>query len=478
MFNYSFWADEAGIATVAKQWVTEKISLVSAFNSSGITYQKLQIIIEGVFFKLFGISEFSARLPSLLSYFIGLIIIFLLAKRLSNIYAGIISAFLYGFSHLNLAYATQAKPYMMVQAIALTGIFFIVKTKNEKSLSNLIYYHTVVIILFSFATFIHQIGVFLWALYFSFVIYQLFTSKFLKLKFLRRFKISYFFYIFVACLFLFFSLKEILTVLLNGLSLDNIFRFNHSYQVIKLFAYKYSLISLCSLLGFIWIYKKYKDINTGIFLYSIIVFISVTFIAYIFNIRYVFSLFGIMFLYFGIFWAKVGERYLPKKPWVIPLIIILLLYATGYKIVRWPQAYYSPNIDKYGDVQIANYKDFYQKLKMRFPDYKNLYIVNDLYDTESWYMSRYSDAYFMKFTDKPYKHHTANAVVYGSLADFKREMAKHDKGLLIMEDWESFLPEDIKQYAKRNLKLEFRVESLKEAPDDPWPLALYSWGMP
>ena len=84
----------------------------------------------------------------------------------------------------------------------------------------------------------------------------------------------------------------------------------------------------------------------------------------------------------------------------------------------------------------------------------------------------------MKFTPKPYKHHTANAMIYGSLEDFKKIMKDHPQGLLIMEDWESFLPEDIKQYAKKNLKLEIRVENLKEAPDDPWPLALYSWGSP
>ena len=84
----------------------------------------------------------------------------------------------------------------------------------------------------------------------------------------------------------------------------------------------------------------------------------------------------------------------------------------------------------------------------------------------------------MKFTTKPYKHKIANAMVYGSLKDFKKIMKDHPQGLLIMEDWESFLPEDIKQYAKKNLKLELRVESLREAPDDPWPLALYSWGFP
>jgi len=83
----------------------------------------------------------------------------------------------------------------------------------------------------------------------------------------------------------------------------------------------------------------------------------------------------------------------------------------------------------------------------------------------------------MKFTKKPYKHHTANAMIYGSLADFKKIVKKYRRGLLIIEDWQSFVPDDVKEYAKKNLKLEFRVESLKEAPDDPWPLALYSWGM-
>src|SRR3990167_6591602 len=128
-----------------------------------------------------------------------------------------------------------------------------------------------------------------------------------------------------------------------------------------------------------------------------VVFILATFQQSIFNISYVLTLFGILFLYFGIFWAKVSERYFPKKPWIIPFVIAVLLYATGYKIVRWPQAYYNPNIDKYGDVQIANYKDFYSQLKKRFHNYKNLYVINDTFDVEYWYFGRYSNAYFMKF---------------------------------------------------------------------------------
>ena len=51
------------------------------------------------------------------------------------------------------------------------------------------------------------------------------------------------------------------------------------------------------------------------------------------------------------------------------------------------------------------------------------------------------------------------------------------KGILIVEDWDSLLPDDIKNYAKKNLKREFRVESLPQAKDDPWPIEIYSWGI-
>jgi hypothetical protein len=240
-------------------------------------------------------------------------------------------------------------------------------------------------------------------------------------------------------------------------------------------------------MGYLFLFKKNRTLSITILIYSLIVFVLATFEQYIFNIRYVLSLFGILFMYFGIFWAKVGEKYDGFKvikfkglkvtgKAIIPLAVIILLYITGYKVVRGPQAYYNPNIDKYGDVQIANYKDFYAELKLRFPDYENDYIVNDTFDAEAWYLGRYSNAYFMKFTPKSHKHTVANAYVYGSLDEFKQIMKDHPYGLLIMEDWQSFLPDDVKEYAKKNLKFQYRIDSLEEAQDDHWPLALYSWG--
>jgi len=439
MFSYSFWADEAYISSIAMQLLTGRISLSSALNSPGIVYQKLQMLTVALSFKLFGISEMTARLPSLIAFFIGIIVIFFLTKKLSNIYGGILSAFLYAFSHLNLAYATQAKPYAAIGTILLIILYLLTNKKTN---------HLLIIFLCIIATLLHSIGIFLWILY---GIYLL-----LKIK-----KTNIFIILLTFALGLIFAYPMILSFIKAGQT----FPYNHLYQSIKLFTYKYSFISLSAFFGFIWSFKKNKTISIALLIYSLVVFIMATFQQYIFNIRYVLFLFGVLFLYFGIFWAKIGEKYLPKRKWLIPIAVMILLYAAGYKTVRLPQAYYNPNIDKYGDVQIANYKDFYSQLKKRFPNYKKLYVINDTLDAEDWYFGRYSNTYFMKFTPK------------SSLNDFKKVIKDHPQGLLIMEDWESFLPEDIKQYAKKNLKLELRVESLRETPDDPWPLALYSWGL-
>lgn len=475
MLNYSFWADEAYLAGISSGLIQNTLSINEAF--AALNYQKLYILFVAISFKIFGVSEISARIPSLIFFLLGIVIIFLLAKKISNTFGAILSTFIYAFSHLNLAYATQAKPYSLLETITLSVIFLLLCISKEKNKMKLISAHLVILLLLTVATLSHTIGILIWVIYLGYFATRLVC---LKVKIHRKY---YVFFVLGIVLFaiLFFPI-------FTAYSSFKIFQYNNAYQVIKLFLYKYSLITISATIGFIWIFKKNMNISIGILLYIISILILAMFQQYIFNIRYVLTIFGVVFFYFGIFWGKVGERYdnnlkfsilnlkLSGKA-IIPLTVLVLLYATGYKIVRWPQAYYNPNIDKYGDVQIANYKDFYSKLKTQFPQYKKLYVVNNIFDVEALYFGRYANAYFMKNAKEPHKHNMIDVMVYESLDDFKKIMEQHPQGLLIMEDWQSFLPDEVKEYAKKNLKLEFRVESLKEAPDDPWPLALYSWGL-
>lgn len=487
MENFSFWADEAYLAGLASQFLHGSITFANLLD--GASYQKLHILIITFAFYIFGISENVARLPSILFFILGGITMFFLARRLSTIYGAILSTFLYFFSTLNLAYAVQAKQAIHLEALLLVELLFIANLMQSKKTFWIIGTHVGIITISLVSTFLHYIGVLLWIPYFSYLVFLIHHTEDGRWKIKKNWilLISG-----VILIFLIFALKNIIySMFLMAVRPGVPLFFNHSYQVVKLFFYKYSFISICGFFGYLWMFfssRKTRAMSYAILSYSLLLVLLVTFKHYIFNIRYILPFFSILFLCFGIFWAKMGEKYdnnlklsifnlkLSGKA-IIPLTILILLYATGYKIVRWPQAYYNPNIDKYGDVQIANYKDFYSTLKKQFPNYERLYVVNDTFDVEYWYFGRYSNAYFMKFVTKPYQHPTVKqAVIYGSLDDFKKTMKEHPHGLLIMEDWQSFLPDDVKEYAKRNLKLEFRVESLKEAPDDPWPLALYSWG--
>lgn len=453
--NYSFWADEAYIAGIAQLLLLGKITLLRAFDL--LPYQRLYILLITLFFKIFGANEFVARLPSLLFFLVGSIAIFFLAKKLSNVFGAILSSFLYGFSHLNLAYATQVKPYAALESITLIVILLIC-VMEEMSPRKRIVAHISIITLIIIATFLHTLGVLLWILY--------------LVTLVRKVKFS--FVTVLALVTVFIALPFII---------PRLFLYNNFYQVAKLFIYKYTFILIPALFGFVEFWKKNKRVGSALLTYSCLVLFLATFQQYIFNIRYVLSLFGIMFVFFGTFWATLGERIYPQRKWLIPLIIIAALYCTSYKIVRSPQNYYNPNIDKYGDIQIANYKELFQFLKKQ-PNLSRSALLSDLADPQLWYLpEHFPDATFVKpsWNNIGYGKQVENTVtgkpVYTTLGQFKATVKQNKSGYIIVEDWQSFLPDDIKAYVKKNFKLQFRVESLAEAPNDPWPLALYSWGI-
>lgn len=457
--NHSFWPDEAYVTSTAKLLVKGTVSTQRIFNSFGIWYQNLQVVNTAFFLKFFGFSEFAARLPSVIYGTVGIIFTYLLAKKLSNHLGGLLAAFLYTFSHLNLSYATQAKQYAAIQTLTLM-IFYLVYKLSEAKKSKFIVLNLLIIFCITLATGLHFLGML------TAIPYVVYYGLKLRPKNVKAAKFSLVF------------LTAIIIVAGYWLVSSGWFRHNHSYQVLKLFGYHYFFITIFSIGGFMLSFSRNINLSFSLIIYALALFTLVTFKQYIFNIRYVLSAFGILFVYFGVFFGIVGERLFPKRAWLLPLVASLLLFFAGYKISRLPQVYYNPNIDKYGDVQIANHKKLYQKIKTKFKNPNSLFVINDAADSEAWYFARYSDIYFSRFVKKGFVPNAINGrPEYGQLKDFKKQITKHPKGIIIIEDWHSFLPDDIKTYAKKNLKLETRVESLDVAKNDPWPLEVRSWGM-
>lgn len=455
--NHSFWNDEAFVASVGRDLAQGKKNVFEAVKTAGIQYQPINVLIIAFSFKLFGFSEFSARLPYILIGAVGILFAFLLARRLSDDAGGLLAAFLYAFSELNLAHHTQAKSFVLIQTMILIISYLLLKLIRERKNKLL---SAMIILLTATVYFTNNSGL---LLVFLLMPYFLLHNKPI---------------IIISTLIVLSYLLNIPQILVYFITPQNgkiLFLYNYLPYLRHLFWNNYALISLPAFFGFIYSYKKNVFLSAGVLIWSSVLLFIWTFFYYSHNIRYLLPFIGLVFVYFGVFWSAVGKLMFNKNSWLICFIVALLLYAGGYKIVRKPLSYYSPNNDLRGDVQAADYKTFYRKLKDTVPDYKSYAIFNDVPDSQRWYLDKQPDAYFMKSIVKSFVSPLDGKMFYDSLEDFKKEINKYQKGLVVVEDWESLLPEDIKQYAKKNLKLEFRVEGLPQAQDDKWPLELYSW---
>ncbi|MCR4329301.1 MAG: glycosyltransferase family 39 protein [Candidatus Roizmanbacteria bacterium] len=466
--NHSFWSDEAYVATLGRDIVTSKRSIPEAIKL--LNYQPLHVLTTALSMKLFGFNEFSARLPVVLFGTLGIIAAFLLAKKLSNAYGGLLAAFLYAISQLNLANSTQAKPNTAIQTIFIFNIYLLsLLYENKKN----VYLHTIIIALSCIATLFHFIGILVFIPYFIFII----TNINYKNIFVDSKKIIYFllFSVFFMLVFFLSSGKSRFENLFNPTNIkDSVFL--HNISLLRELLWKnYSFITLPALFGLILSYKRKRVLTATIITYVVILIFFWVFYAFG-NIRYVLPIIALMFMYFAVFWSYIGEKILMNKSWAVCLLVAIAIYLGGNKIVRIPQNYYSPNEDLYGDVQFADYKNTYKYIGYKYPNLSKVAIFNDWHEAQYWYLpNKLPNAYFIKNEKNNSEHWIDKQPVYNTLSHFLNAMSKYDSGILIVEDWDSLLPNDIKNYAKSNLKLEFRSSAISQAVNDPWPVEIYSW---
>ncbi len=473
--NHSFWTDEAYMASMARGIILSKTDIKSAVKVQD--YQPLQLLIVTASMAIFGKTEWSARIITVVAGTVGILFAYLLATKISNKEGGLLAAFLYAFSQLNLSISTQAKQYAALQTIMLI-IFYLYHTliaQKGKSTKSILGIHATIIALCTVATLLHFIGVISWI---SYLIYLIFEYRKTLVNHITPKNIVL---IVSGVIVLFYLLKiNLMFKIFLGASLkETFFTHNHVTYFRELFWRSYGFITLPALFGILFAPTKYKAATLAIVAYSIVLIYLWMFKHYTHNIRYVVPLFGILFVYFAVFWSRIGQELFKGKVWITCLLVAFILFVGGNKFVRKPASYYSPNADFYGDVQNADYKSAFSYIKMRFPNYKNMTIYNDIIDAQLWFLEEKpdADAYFMKGVVTPHPHSINARMVYGTLQDFLLLKQQSKSGLLIVEDWESILPEDIKQYAKKNMKLEYRVENMEVAPTDKWPIEIYSWGM-
>lgn len=469
--NHSFWTDEAFMAHLGQYLFSGKINPFSALQWAH--YEPLHIVQTGLFMRFFGDSEFAARLPVVIVSSLGIFFAYLLAKRLSNEPGGLLAAFLYAFSLINLSHATQAKPYATLQTIFLI-ILYLLSTLEGSEKRNFLVRIALILILSILSFSLHYLGAIIFIPVFFYCIFYLrnraigFLKKNNYLLRLAAISIVVLGLFAVASLFREFLARSHSNILIS---------YNHITYFRELFWRNYAFITLPAVIGYVMAFKKQRRLLLVLtpalifYLYLWIFKQSTT------NIRYLVPFFGILFVLFGVFWGMVGHAFFRGKEWIICLVVLGMIYGGGYKIARSPSSYYSPNTDFYGDVQIADYKNFYLQLDRKFGK-TNIPVFNNWYDAQTWYWpEKKITGYFMIGSGKGDINPIDQKPVYHELDDLLHIIKKYPSGIIIVEDWESIMPEEIKEYAKKNLHLEVRVEGLPQARGDNWPLAAYSWGL-
>lgn len=468
--NHSFWADEAYISSLARD-INQEQNLFDVLNTSGAKYQPLYVVLIAVSFNLLGENEFAARLPTVLIGSLGIILTFKITSKLSGQSAAIIATLMYTFSQLLLAHATQAKPYSIIAVCTLAIVYLLISLSDNEHwpIRKILFAHFTIISLILIATLLQISAVILIVLYCSYILVE-YKNVILSSKYVVK-TIS------VGVI----SAVVLLLIIINSnlLGLIKIFSVNNLPTARELFMHQYLFLVVPSIFGGFVVLNKYKSLIFSLILWVFILFFFWLFVHYSRNIRYLLPFFVLLPIFFAIFWSEALKKIFSRNTNVFYCIFIILLFLGWNKLVIKPTTYYSPNSDLYADVQNANYKNAFAFIQEKYSNYQNIAIFNNIIDAQRWYLIEKPNAtaYFSKHVSDPTPHNVNGVMVYGTLEDFLEQKSKYEQGLLIVEDWESILPDDIKQYAKKNMELEYRVESLDVSPTDKWPIEIYSWGM-
>ena len=148
----SFWIDEGFSSYVAK-----KMSIEGFYKSSYFLYEWLQALT----FKIAGISDFTARFPSVILQLGSVFLMYLIPYKLTkNKYVGLISAAVFWFLYWELAWWRDARFYSLLQLIFFWGIASLVYWIEDKKM---IYLNITILLAWIGAVF-HPFLYILWAM--------------------------------------------------------------------------------------------------------------------------------------------------------------------------------------------------------------------------------------------------------------------------------------------------------------------------
>lgn len=484
----SFWTDEAISANAAIAMLKQGTPTFP----SGVIYMRaiLNTFLISLSFIIFGVSEFSARFPSVIFGTLTIPLVYLLGTRLENRKIGLIAALFVTFSVMEIAWSRQARMYQQLQFFYLASLYFFYEFNfnDNKSKRNLNLALTT--IFFICAVLTHVFG---YVLILVFVLYFLIVHfKEIKFKWKESvdINIKHIAGLFISILLIFLVLKLIWPDLLDTISypLMGIGRVEYFEVYFYVLRTELSVFFYLAIFGAVLSFKIKKNWKSGLLLIMsfVIPFYFLSCHVLMPATRYLYFIFPLLLIfsaYFFAFLIELAQRYSEyvNKSAKIGSILIVLVICSMLMTMA-----FSPGFT------IVPREEFDLGINAPQPDFKKAYCYvkenmqsNDVI-IDSWpavalfYMGK-SD-YWLAFevggiglgidrylVNNGSNEMYANAVVIKNVDMLKEVVGNHDRGWVVLDNtaWIRISP-NTKRYISEEM------QPCTAASDEM--IRVYSWG--
>ncbi|VVA43828.1 conserved membrane hypothetical protein [Candidatus Roizmanbacteria bacterium] len=485
--NPPFWVDE--IFTASQANVVLQYGL-NVFNNTKVYFEYHNItthFLVALFFKIFGKSEWVARLPFVIIGSFVPVMAFIFSRFIFNLPTSIVSSILISFAYIEITWSRQARGYVLQQLLLLAAFYLYFKITSYKK--NPVWRYLLLAFVLILGVLTHTMFYLIIA---SLLIHYL-IFNFSKIKIFIK---SIYLYIFLIAGGTLIYLSRIGDTIVYFYNSKTFFTNNLWYYHSFLWR-EYGLILFLAITGLlIGLKNKFKETSL-IFIYLIMNLLFLSFIFKPYVSRYLLPIFPLLFILACYALTSIQKLFYDRHHIFIAFLISLFFIGSGYKFVNKPEQYYSVNHD-FREIANIDYGQVYNIVKEKIAKNKlPVAIIETLPDRARWYLGYdYQPVYLFRWTDEigsvnglqkntAYKYNLegekvlvqANSLkLIGNLSDLKKAIKKYDKGFIFIDD--ASLSKDIIDYAKNNFKKEIYLDhfTLDDNPYSIWPATLYSWG--
>ena len=455
----SYWNDESHAATYARAIVQTGKPVDATGYNTGL-YQIGLYCVTAVSFWLLGITEYAGRLPSVLIGTALIPLIFYITRKIVDTRSALIAALVMACSQMQLAWSTQLRPYIWMEAFTLITIYLCYMTLQEKK--RILSIHLIIgAVVASISFLFHGIGLFNGIFVIAVFLYRVVREK----------KYTYLFVLIPITLLIVGALS--MTPFLKSMFV-NLFKINTSVTHYWVFLrYHYGWLVIGAVLGSLALWKTNKYLCVILSVGAIGIIALALFKVNDQYVRYSIGAFPLLYILFAVGVTRLPDvlikSHAKRYSASLLLLAILLLFPVAKgKLVFRPQIYYSINADM-RENPIVDYKSAFKKIQLLTKGDKNVVIFDAIFDRIPWYLP--GQKYILLYK-------TSTEIVHTStIQGFENAKSQNMSGIVIVENWPSLTPPDVQEHIRRTLKYEFEMNTVKGNEKDPWNINVYSWGL-